>query len=142
MGALSSAIAGMGLLAILFMVVVVIAFGALMLSLAYRLVVGYMPSYLRALAVVVVTTIVSWIVILVLHVVMVSGGRLLGFVVQFLVGAAMVNYLLSSSTGQPIGYGKACLVQLVFLVLEIVLGVILAIIAVTLFGIGLASMHG
>ena len=142
MGAVSGALAGMGLLAILVIVVIGIAIGALLLSVAYRLVVGYMPSYLRAMGAVVLTGIASAIVIAIAHAVLGSGGRLLGIVVQFLVGAAMVNWLLLSATGVRVGYGRACLVQLVFTVIEIVVGVVLAIMAVTLFGLGIASMHG
>ena len=44
-----AALAGMGLFAILIMIVVGIALGALVLAVSFRLVVGFMPSYLRAL---------------------------------------------------------------------------------------------
>ena len=115
----------------------------MLLSAAFRLVVGYMPSYPRALAAVVLTAVASAIVVAILRGVLGSGGRLLGIVVQFLAGAAMVNWLLPiqyrrsrSATARPAWCSWSSLL------IEIVLGVVLAILAVTLLGIGMASMHG
>jgi hypothetical protein len=139
MGSAFGVLAGMGLLGLLVMVVVGIAVGALLLTLSFRLVVGYMPSYLKAMAAVVLTFIAAAVTVAVLH--MVTGsGRLLGMVVQFLVGAAMVNWLLVAGNGLRIGYGKACLVQLVYTVMEIVVGVIIGILLVVVFGAALGAM--
>ncbi|HEX5305923.1 MAG TPA: hypothetical protein VFW82_07555 [Dyella sp.] len=140
MGSVFGALAGMSLLAILLVVVVGIAIAALLLMVSFRLVVGYMPSFLRAMGAVVLTAIAS-AVALGLAQVLLGGGRLLAFVVQFLLGAAMVNWLLLAENGLRIGYGKACLVQLVYLVMEIVIGVVLAIAVAVLFGAAVMSMH-
>ncbi|MBQ4855459.1 hypothetical protein IMW82_12350 [Rhodanobacter sp. B2A1Ga4] len=134
-----AALAGMGLFAMLVMIVVGILLAALMLSVAFRLVVGYMPSYLRAIGALVLT----WIAVAIAMVVvgMVSHGStggLLSLVVQFLVGAAVVNYLLLAQNGSQIGYGKACMVQLVYSVIGIVLGVIIFGIMLVFFGSMLA----
>lgn len=140
MGSVFGALAGMSLLAIVLVVVVGIALAALLLTVSFRLVVGSMPSYLRAMGAVLLTAIASAVALGLAHALL-GGGRLLAFVVQFLVGAAMVNWLLLAGNGLRIGYGKACLVQLVYLVMEIVIGVLLAIAMAVLFGAAVLSMH-
>ena len=141
MSSLFGVLAGMSLLAIVLMVVIGIAVGALLLMVSFRLVVGYLPSFLMAVAAVVLTTVVSAAVGALVHAVT-SGGRPLGLVAQLLIGAAMVHWLLVADDGRRIGYGKACLVQLVYTVMEIVLGVVIAIVAVAMFGAALgAGMH-
>jgi uncharacterized protein YacL len=108
---------------------------------AFRLVVGYMPSYLRALGAVVLTWIALAVVMAILGMIT-SGsmGGLLSLVVQFLVGAAVINYLLLTQNGSKVGYGKACMVQLVYSVIGIVLGVIIFAIMAMFFGGMLANM--
>ena len=134
-----AALAGMGLFAILVMIVVGILLAALVLSVAFRLVVGYMPSYLRALGAVVLTWIAGAVAMVIVGMVSHgSAGGLLSLVVQFLVGDAVVNYLLLSQNGSQIGYGKACVVQLIYLVIFIVLALILGAIMAVLFGSMLA----
>lgn len=116
------ALAGMGLVAILLTVVVGVLVSALVLSLAYRVVVGHMPSFARALGVVVV----SWLASLVVGVILHGGvGSLLSWVAQFLVGALVINLLLPAQDGSQIGYGKSCLVQLLYTVIFVVIGVVL-----------------
>lgn len=137
-----AALAGMGLFAVLMMIVVGTLLAALILSVAFRLVVGYMPSYLRALGAVVLTFIAVLIVSVVVGLVMHgTGGGLLSIVVNFLVGAAVVNYLLLSLDGSQIGYGKACVVQLVYSVIGIVLALIIGVIFAMLFGAAMFGMH-
>jgi hypothetical protein len=136
-----AALAGMGLFAILMMIVVGVLLAALVLSVAFRLVVGYMPSYLRALGAVVLTWIAAAVAMVVVGMVSHgSAGGLLSLLVQFLVGAAVVNYLLLSQNGSQIGYGKACVVQLVYGVIGIVLGLIVFAIMAVFFGGMLAHM--
>ncbi|HTH68723.1 MAG TPA: hypothetical protein VL545_10730 [Rhodanobacter sp.] len=136
-----AALAGMGLFAILMMIVVGVLLAALVLSVAFRLVVGYMPSYLRAIGALVLTWIAAAVaMVLVGMVTRGSAGGLLSLLVQFLVGAAVVNYLLLAQNGSQIGYGKACVVQLVYLVIGIVLGVIIGGIMMVFFGSMLAHM--
>ncbi len=114
MGTAFGALAGMSLLAIVQVIVVGIAMAALLLTVSFRLVLGSMPSCPRAMATVVLATIASAAARGIAHALL-GGGRLLAFVVQFLVGAAMVNRLLLADNGLRIGYGKACLVQRVYL---------------------------
>lgn len=130
-----AALAGMGLFAIVVMIVVGIALAALVLSVAFRLAVGYMPSYLRALGAVVLTWIAGAVAMVVIGMVSSGGaGGFLSLAVQFLVGAAVVNYLLLSQNGSRIGFGKACVVQVIYLVIFLVLALIFAALAAVFFG--------
>ena len=135
-----AALAGMGMMALLVMIVGGILIGALVLSLAFRFIVGYMPSYLRALGAVVLTFIAVVAASVVLGMVL-HGGGLLPAIVNFLVGAAVVNYLLLSENGSQIGFGKACLVQLVYMVIGFVLALIIGVILAMVFGIAMFGMH-
>ncbi|EIM00946.1 hypothetical protein UUA_06172 [Rhodanobacter thiooxydans LCS2] len=134
-----AALAGMGLFAMLVIVVVAMLLAALVLSVSFRLVVGYMPSYPRALGAVVLTWIATFVAMAIVGMVSSAGsGEFLSLVVQFLVGAAIVNYLLLSQNGSPIGYGKACVVQLISLVIFIVLALIAGAVMAVFFGSMLA----
>ena len=140
-GSALAALAGMGLLAILVTVVIGVLVAAFELSVAYRLVVGNMPSYPRALGVVVLAWLASLVAAMVLRLVMSGGfgGGLLMLAAQFLVGAAIINLMLPSATGR-IGYGKSCVVQLVYLVIFVVLAVVIGLLAALLFG-GMLMHH-
>lgn len=134
-----AALAGMGMFAVLIMIVVGIALGALILSVSFRLVVGFMPPYLRALGAVVLTYVAVFVVTLILGLVIHSS--VLSLIVTFLVGAAVVNYLLTAADGSQIGFGKACVVELVNMVIGIVLGLIIAFTFAAVFGAALFGMH-
>jgi hypothetical protein len=134
-----AALAGMGLFGILVMIVVGILLAALVLCVSFRLVVGYMPSYLRAIGALVLTWIAVAIAMVVVGMVTQGAiGGLLSMIVNFLVGAAVVNYLLLAQDGSQIGYGKACIVQLVYSVIGIVMAVVIFGIMAVFFGSMLA----
>lgn len=133
--------AGMGMFAVLVMIVVGILVAAGVLSVAFRLVVGYMPSYLRALGAVVLTWIAGVVAMVIIGMISSGGaGGFLSLIVQFLVGAFAVNRLLLSQNGSQIGFGKACVVQVIYLVIFIVLAMIFAALMAVFFGSMLA--HG
>lgn len=137
-----AALAGMGMLAMLIMIVGGILLAGLLLCVAFRMVVGYMPSYLRSVGAIVLTFVAVVAVSIVLRMILPgSASGLLTLVVQFLVGAAVVNYLLLAQNGSRIGYGKACLVQLVYLVMQILLVLIIGVIIAVVFGAALFGMH-
>lgn len=119
------AFAGVGLLFGLLGIVVGVLVSALVLSLAYRLVVGHMPDFARALGAVLTSWLASMVVGLILHG---GAGHLLSFVAQFLVGALVINMLLLAKDGSQIGYGKSCLVQLLYMVIFFVLAFVLALV--------------
>ena len=139
MGTSFAALAGMGMVALLVMIVVGILLGALILAVSFRLVVGFMPSYLRALGAVVLTYVavfvVAWILGMLVH------SSVLTLIVNFLVGAAVVNYLLLAADGRQIGYGKACVVELVNMVIGFVLALIIFAIVAMMFGTAMLGMH-
>ena len=136
------ALAGMGLVAMLVAFVVGILVAGLALCVAFRLIVGYMPAYLRSLGVVLLTAAAVVVASIVLGMLMQGGANgWLGLVVEFLVGAAVVNYLLLSQDGSRIGYGKACLVQLVYMVIGFILVVIVSAILAVIFGTAILGMH-
>ena len=137
-----AALAGMGMLAMLVFIVTGVLIAALVLGLAFRLVVGYMPSYLRSLGAVLLTFVAVLVVSVVLGMILPFGlSRLLAVVAAFLVGAAVVNYLLLAKDGSRIGYGKACLVQLLYIVIEFVLALVLGLIMAMVFGAAMFGMH-
>jgi hypothetical protein len=130
-----AALAGMGMFAILIMVVGSVLLGGLLLCLAFRMVVGYMPSYVKALGAVLLTMVGTWIVSWVLRMVLPGGlGGFLSMVVNLLIGGAVVNYLLLALDGRQIGYGKAILVQLLYLVMFILLVVLVGFVLAIFFG--------
>lgn len=130
-----AALAGMGLFAMLVTMVVGILLAALVLSFAFRFVVGYMPSYPRALGTVVLTWIAGVVAMIIIGMVSSGGaGGFLSLIVQFLVGAFVVNYMLLSDNGSQIGFGKACVVQVIYLVIFIVLAVIIGLMMAAFFG--------
>ncbi|MEO8746208.1 MAG: hypothetical protein ABI379_00900, partial [Rhodanobacter sp.] len=142
MGNSLALLAGMGLIGILVVIIVGIAVGALVLSVAFRLVVGYMPSYLRALGTVVLTWVATIVIALVLGLLLpASVMRLVGAVVLFLAGAWVINYMLRTQTGLAVGFGKACLVQLVYMVIGFVVGIVFGLIMAMVFGSMLLGLH-
>jgi hypothetical protein len=137
-----AALAGMGMVAMLVMFVGGILVAALVLSVAFRLVVGYMPSYLRSLGAVVLTAIVAVVAAAVLGMVMHgTASGLLSVIVQFLVGAAVINYLLLAQNGSQIGYGKSCVVELVYMVIGFVLALVIGLLLAMVFGAAMFGMH-
>jgi hypothetical protein len=96
--------------------------GALLLSVAFRVVVGHLPSYLRAVGTVILTLVATSLALLVPGLVLPGGvGRLFGAAVMFLVGVAVINRVLHTETGLAIGYARATLVQLAYMVVAILL---------------------
>jgi uncharacterized RDD family membrane protein YckC len=62
-------------------------------------------------------------------------------IVNFLVGAAVVNYLLPAADGSQIGFGKACLVELIYMVIGIVVALIIGFIFAMVFGAAMLGVH-
>ena len=137
-----AALAGMGLVGLLVGMVVYILVGALILSVAFRLVIGFMPSYMRAIGAVVLTWIGAIVVSLILRLILPMGaGSFLSLAALFLIGAAVVNYLLLAADGRQIGFGKACVVQLIYMVIGIMLALIIGVIFAMVFGAAMFGLH-
>lgn len=141
MGSLFGVLAGMSLLAVFVVIGLGLLIAAMLQALSFRWVMGYMPSLLRSLGAVLLTAAASAVVLGQARAIG-GDGRLLGLVVQFLIGAAMVNLLLPGREGRCIGFPRASLVQLVYTGLCIVAGLALGVAMVTMLGSMTASMHG
>lgn len=106
----------LGLIGALVMLVVIVLVSALLLCLIFRFVVGYMPSYLQAISVILLSAVVAAAVSIVAGMVLPRGpGQWMGWGAALLAGAAWVDYQLLAQDGRRIGYQKAFLVQLIFL---------------------------
>lgn len=120
-----------------------IAIGAGILMLAARVGAGFTPKFPISVATVIVEFIAAAIVSWILHMVLGMGAlsSLLSLVVIFLVYAAIANAMLKKPDSGQMGFGKACIVTLVQIIIEIVLGVILMFVfGAALFGM-FAGMH-
>ncbi len=136
-----AALAGMGMFAMLLMIVGSILMGALILCLSFRLVVGYMPSYLRSIGVILATFVAVLLASVVLGMIPHGLSSFLSLLADFLVGAAVINHLLLAQDGSQVGYGKACLVQLVYMVIGFALLLVLGLIMAMVFGVAMFAMH-
>jgi hypothetical protein len=117
-----AALAGMSAFGLWVAAVAGVLLGALLLSVAFRVVVGHLPSYLRAVGTVILTLVATSLALLVPGLVLPGGvGRLFGAAVMFLVGVAVINRVLYTETGLAIGYARAALVQLAYMVVAILL---------------------
>lgn len=114
---LFDALANVGMFGSFVLCVIDLLLGALLLCLAFRIVVGYVPSYTRSIAALA-------LMLVAMAATAVGSGMLLpdetyrlpaALAAGFLVGAWAVNRLLMSRTGGRIGYARAGLVQLAFM---------------------------
>lgn len=137
-----AALAGLGMMGLLITLLVGVAVAALLLCLSFRLVLGYMPSFVRALGAVVLTAVADFVALTLAGLFLGGhGGGLLVPAAEFLVGVWAVNHLLLSLDGSPIGYGKASLVQLVYMVIGILIGLLLFALGTMAFGAAWFGMH-
>ena len=105
-----------------------IAIGAAILMLSTKLGGGFTPKFSSAAITTIVQFIAAGVVSWLLAMVLGSGGlsSLVSLVVIFLLYAAITNALLKRPDGGQMGFGRACLVTLIQIIIEIILGVILA----------------
>ncbi|HTI96508.1 MAG TPA: hypothetical protein VL425_08385 [Rudaea sp.] len=103
-----------------------IAIGAGILMLAARVGAGFTPKFPISVGTVIVQFIAAFIVSWLVRMALGMGGlaSLVSLIVVFLAYAAISNALLKKDGGQ-MGFGRACLVTLIQIIIEIILGVIL-----------------
>ncbi|HET8942197.1 MAG TPA: hypothetical protein VFN13_09445 [Rudaea sp.] len=123
---------------VMFIIGLSICAGILMLS--TRIAAGFTPKFLLAIATVVISAIAATVVRWVLGMVMGLGAAtsLVALIVLFLVNAFVLNALIKRPDGAQIGFGSACLVTLLQIILYIVLGVIVFVV----FGTAMMGMIG
>jgi hypothetical protein len=112
----------MGMPALVVLLVVSLLISGLVLSVMFRMFLGYMPSYVRSISVVLLTAVTAAAVHVVAN--MVVPGHLvvwLALLAAWLLGAGWLNSRLLTRTGSAIGYGKACLIQLAYLMISLLL---------------------
>jgi hypothetical protein len=129
-----------GILYLIIFLVVGIAVGAGILMLAARVGAGFTPKFPISVGTVIVQFIAAFIVSWLVRMALGMGGlaSLVTLVVVFLAYAAISNALLKRPDGSQMGFGKACLVTLVQIIIQIILGVILAFV----FGAAIFGMLG
>lgn len=128
-----------GVLYTVISLVIAIAINAGIIMLAVRIVGGFMPKFLMAVATAVVECIVALVVSWILGKVLGGGGMLVLIallVIIFLIDAAILNVLIKRSDGSQMGFGKSCLATLIQFVFEIVLAVLVMLI----FGAGVLGL--
>jgi len=120
--------------------VIAVAIGAAIIMLATKLVAGFSPKFLTAaiaaLAAAIACGVVSFGLQMVLGASMLSS--LIVLVAYFAINSAIINALVKRPDGSQMGFGKAALVTLLEIIIEIVLGVILMFV----FGAGIMAMIG
>lgn len=134
-----------GIIYALVFLIIAIAIAAGIIMLAARIVAGFTPKFSIAAITAVVEFIAGAVVSWILHMILGMGGlsSLVILVVVFVVYAAIFNALVKKD-GAQVGFGKAALVTLVQLIIEIILGVIIAFVfGAAVFGMlgGMAAMH-
>ena len=117
-----------------------ISIAGAIIMLATKLVAGFTPKFIMAAVAALVAGIACLVVQFGLGMVL-GGGMLTSIIVlvaYFAINAAIINALLKRPDGSQMGFGKAALVTLLALIIEIVLGVILMFV----FGAGIMAMIG
>jgi len=111
----------------LLMLAVAFGVGALIIMLATRIGAGFSPKFLMALVAAIVETIGAGIISYVLNMILGPStlSSLLALVIVFVAYAAILNAIVKRPDGAQMGFGKACLVTLIQIIIEIVLCVLL-----------------
>jgi hypothetical protein len=122
---------------------IAISIGALIIMLATKIAAGFGArfgqAFLAALLATILAGILSWIIQMVLGV----GGMasVVSLVLVFLLNSAIINAIVKRPDGLQMGFGKACLVSLIQIVIEIIIGIL----CVFLFGAAIfgamSAMH-
>lgn len=159
-----AAFGGMIFVAMAVMVVLGLLFGGLVLKFTVRLLQRFSPGYGKSVLVVFLAGGTGFVLNLLLSMAMGVGSNaaLMGGDEAAMAGAMMaglglmaisllasvfitaffVNLMIRQPGGQAIGYGRSCLVALLYLVVMVVLAVILSLVAGVVIGLGAAGLAG
>lgn len=164
-----AALGGMILVVFVVMMVLGLLVGGLVLKFCVRLLQGFSPGYGKSVLVVFLSGVAAFIIQMVLSVAFGIGGGMadpsamgneaamagmmmasLGIMggsllAALFITAFFINLMIKSPTGQAIGYGRSCLVSLLYLVVMVVLGIVASIvigIIIGMMGVGAAAMAG
>ena len=116
-----------GIVGLLIGLVIAVVFGGVIIMLATRLIGGFMPSFVQACIAALVASVAAFILQLVLVMVMGGSGMssIVCLVLVFLLNSAVINAIVKRPGGAALGFGTACLISLVEIVIWIVIGIIM-----------------
>ena len=164
-----AALGGMILVIFAVMVVLGLLVGGLLLKFSVRLLQGFSPSYGKSILVVFLAGVAGFIVQIVLTMVMGVGAGMgdpaamgseaamagammaslgvmaISLLAALFITAFFINLLIKAPDGRAIGYGRSCLISLLYLVAMVVLGIVASIligIIIGVMGVGAAGMAG
>ena len=164
-----AALGGMILVIFAVMMVLGLLVGGLILKFSVRLLQGFSPSYGKSILVVFLAGVAGFIINIVLTMVMGVGAGMaesatmgneaaaagalmaslgimgVSLLAALFITAFFINLLIKSPTGEAIGYGRSCLVSLLYLVAMVVLGFVASIaigVIIGVMGVGMAGMAG
>lgn len=159
-----AAFGGMILVVLAVMMLGGLLIGGLVLKFTVRLLQGFSPSYGKSVLVVFLAMVVGFVVNLVLSMVMgagsaaaMSGGdeaamagmmaaqlgvMAVSLVASLFITAFFVNLLIKQPDGQAIGFGRSCLVSLLYLVVMVVLVIVVSLVLGLVIGLGAAGLAG
>lgn len=154
-----------GMILVIFAVMCVggLLIGGLVLKFTVRLLQGFSPGYGKSVLVVFLAMLVGFIVNIVLSMVMgVGNAAMMGgdeaamasamaaslgamaisLLASLFITAFFVNLMIKQPDGQAIGFGRSCLVSLLYLVVMVVLVIIASLVLGVVIGLGAAGMAG
>jgi hypothetical protein len=158
-----AAFGGMILVALAVMLVVGLLFGGLVLKFTVRLLQGFSPGYGKSVLVVFLAMVAGFVVNIILSMVMgvgdnaalmsgdeaaVAGALMaslgllaISLLASLFITAFFVNLLIKQPDGQAIGFGRSCLVALLYLVVMVVVTIIASVVLGIVIGmLGAAGM--
>jgi hypothetical protein len=163
-----AALGGMILVVMAVAFVVALLIAGLVLKFSVRLLQGFSPGYGKSLLVVFLAGVVGSVINIVLTMVMGPGlgdpsamangeaamaGAMMAslgvmaisLLASLFITAFFINLLVKAPDGRAIGYGRSCLVSLLYLVVMVVLGIVIGIglgIIIAAMGVGAAGLAG
>jgi hypothetical protein len=159
-----AAYGGIILAAMAVMAVVGLLLGGLILKFTVRLLQGFSPGFGKSVLVVFLAGVTGFVLNIILTMVMGVGSNAammggdeaamagammaslglmaISLVASLFITALFVNLLIKQPDGQAIGFGRSCLVSLLYLVVMVVLAIVASLVLGLVIGIGAAGLAG
>jgi len=159
-----AALGGVVLVVLALVVVVGVLIGGLVLKFTVRMLQSFSPGYGKSVLVVLLAGVAGLVVNVVLSMAMgvgnsamMAGGdqaamagammaslgaTAISLVASLFITAFFVNLLIKQPDGQAIGFGRSCLVSLLYLLVMVVLTIIVSVVLALVIGLGAAGMAG
>jgi hypothetical protein len=117
-----------------------ISIGALIIMLATKIAAGFGAKFGQAFLAALLANILGMVLGFILQMVLGAGNTasLVSLILFFLLNSAIINAFVKRPDGMQMGFGKACIVSLI----EIVIFIILIVICFFIFGAGILAMIG